>query len=135
MSYPTIRLEGQYTLQRVLTLPNNTGTPVTTVTIGKPVSVNSDGEVILPAAGEATFWGILRAVESDGYCSVDFSGVHKLTSDAAINAGTAVTVTTGGKVIKATSPDTAAVTHATKAVALTKTTGTVGESLSVFILN
>ncbi len=134
MSYPTLRLDGQYTLKRVLTLPNNTGTAMVQADIGKPCAMNAAGEITAVGAGEAPFWGILRAVESDGFVSVDFSGVHKLTTDATITAGTAVTIN-AGKVVEATNPDTSAVSFATRAVSLTATTGTADESITVFILN
>jgi len=134
MAYPTLRLDGQYTLKRVLTLPNNSTTAMVAADIGGPVTLNAAGEVIATTAAENAFWGILRAVESDGYVSVDFSGVHILTTDAAIDAGTAVTIN-NGKVVAATNPDTGAVSFATNAVALTQSGGTAGESITVFILN
>ena len=135
MSYPTLRLDGQYTLKRVLTLPNNAAAALTQLDdLNKPVTMNAAGEVVLTSAVQTPFWGILRAVESDGFVSVDFSGVHVLTTDTAISAGTAVTIN-DGLVVAATNPDTAAVSFATNAVALTATTGTAGESVSVFILN
>ncbi len=134
MAYPTLRLDGQYTLKRVLTLPNNSSTAMTTDDIGKPCTINAAGEVIATTAAEQPFWGILRAVESDGYVSVDFSGVHILTTDATISAGTAVTIN-DGKVVAATNPDTSAVSFATNAVALTASTGTADEDITVFILN
>lgn len=134
MAYPLLRLDGQYTLKRVLTLPNNTGTPMELVDINGPVGMNAAGEVIATTAAETPFWGILRAVESDGFVSVDFSGVHILTTDAAIDAGTAVTIN-AGKVVAATNPDTGAVSFATRAVALSQSGGTADENITVFILN
>ena len=134
MAYPILRLDGQYTLKRVLTLPNNTGTPMVAADIGGPVTMNAAGEVTAVGAGAAAFWGILRAVESDGYVSVDFSGVHKMVADAALDAGIAITINTG-KVVAATNPDTGATAFATKAVSLSATTGTAGEEITVFILN
>ena len=134
MAYPLLRLDGQYTLKRVLTLPNNTGTAMVADDIGKPCSMNADGEVIANPAAEQTFWGILRAVESDGFVSVDFSGVHILTTDGTIAAGTAVTVN-AGKVVAATNADASALVHASRAVALSASTGTADEDITVFILN
>jgi len=128
MAYPLLRLDGQYTLKRVLTLPNNSSTPLVAADLNGPVSINAAGEVIANPAAEQTFWGILRAVESDGFVSVDFSGVHILTTDAAIDAGTSVTVN-AGKVIATTG------STATKAVALSASTGTADESITVFILD
>ena len=86
MAYPTLRLDGQYTLKRVLTLPNNTSAPLTIANIGQLVSLDSTGAVVL-AAQDATFFGILRTVSSDGFVTVDFSGVQKLIASAAINPG------------------------------------------------
>ena len=134
MSYPNLRLDGQYTLKRVLTLPNNTGTAMVADDIGKPCSMNAAGEIVANPAAEQTFWGILRAVESDGFVSVDFSGVHILITDATIAAGTKVTVN-AGKVVAATNADTSAVVTATNAVALTASGGTSDEDITVFILN
>lgn len=134
MAYPLIRLDGQHTLKRVLTLPNNTGTPMVAADIGNPCSLNAGGEVVANPAAEQTFWGILRAVESDGFVSVDFSGVHILTTDATIAAGTSVSVN-DGKIVAATNADTGAVVTATNAVALTASTGTADEDITVFILN
>lgn len=135
MAYPNLRLDGQYTLKRVLTLPNGTGTPMVADDIGKPCTINTDGEVVACSAAQTPFWGILRAVESDGYVSVDFSGVHKLVTDATIAAGTPVTINASGKVVAATNPDASAVSFATNAVSLTASTGTADESITVFILN
>ena len=134
MSYPILRLDGQYTLKRVLTLPNNSGTAMVAADIGGPVAMNAAGEIVATTAAENSFWGILRAVESDGFVSVDFSGVHKMVTDATITAGTPVTVN-DGLVVAATNPDTSAVSFATNAVALTPSTGTAGEEITVFILN
>ncbi len=134
MAYPLLRLDGQHTLKRVLTLPNNTGTAMVQADIGKPCTVNAAGEVTAVGAGETPFWGILRAVESDGFVSVDFSGVHILTTDASIDAGTAVTID-AGKVVAATNPDSSAVSFATNAVALSQSGGTADEDITVFILN
>lgn len=128
--YPSLRLDGQYTLQRVLTLPNNSGTPLTSNDIGTAVTMNTDGFVVKPSAGETPFFGILRTVTSDGYVTVDFSGVHRLTSGAAVNAGVAVTINATGKVVTAT----AGVVHATKAVALSKATA-ANADIAIMFLN
>jgi len=99
MAYPTLRLDGQYTLKRVLTLPNNVGAALTTADIGKLVSLNATGEVVL-AVQDAGFFGILRTVASDGFVTVDFSGVHKITASAAIVPGARLIPTgTGNKVV------------------------------------
>ena len=111
MAYPTLRLDGQYTLKRVLTLPNNTSAPLTIANIGQLVSLDSTGAVVL-AAQDATFFGILRTVASDGFVTVDFSGVHKLIASAAINPGDRLIPTgTAGKVVTVTTqtPTTALV--------------------------
>jgi hypothetical protein len=133
MSYPILRLDGQYTLQRVITLPNNTGTALEVADIGKPVTLNATGEVILTPAAQATFFGILRSVESDGFVSVDFSGVHNLTTDIAISAGKAVTIN-NGKVVLAVTPAAGQSELVTNCVALTSTTAVVGSKISVFFL-
>ncbi len=134
MAYPNLRLDGQYTLKRVLTLPNNSASPMVAADINYPCAMNAAGEVILVPAADQAFWGILRAVESDGFCSVDFSGVHILKTDATISAGIAVTVN-DGLVVAATNPDASAVSFATNAVTLTASTGTADEDITVFILN
>lgn len=129
--YPSLRLDGQYTLQRVLTLPNNAGAPLTTEDIGIAVTLNADGFVVKPSAAETPFFGILRTVASDGFVTVDFSGVYNsIASGAAVNAGAQVTVNAVGKVV----PATEAVAYATKAVALTKATA-ADQTISIMFLN
>jgi len=111
MAYPTLRLDGQYTLKRVLTLPNNIGTPLTIDDIGSLVSLDSTGAVV-SAVADAGFFGILRTVSSDGFVTVDFSGVHKLTASAAVVPGDRLIPTgTAGKVVTVTTqtPTTALV--------------------------
>jgi len=99
MAYPTLRLDGQYTLKRVLTLPNNIGTPLTIDDIGSLVSIDATGAVV-KAVQDAGFFGILRTVASDGFVTVDFSGVHKLIASAAIVPGARLIPTgTSGKVV------------------------------------
>lgn len=128
--YPTLRLDGQYTLKRVLTLPNNATTPLTADNIGTPVTLSADGLIVAPNAAETAFWGILRSVAGDGFVTVDFSGVHILTSGAAINAGVRATVNAAGKIVAATD----AVVHATNVVVLTKATA-ADQSISIMFLN
>jgi len=81
-----LNLNGQYSLKRVLTLPNG---GVTVANLGELVSLDSDGGVVAAVAG-ALFFGKLKTVTSDGFVTVDFSGVVKVTASAAIAAGTAV---------------------------------------------
>lgn len=128
MAYPTLRLDGQYTLKRVLTLPNNVGTPLTIANIGGLVSLNAAGEVV-EAVQDASFFGILRTVASDGFVTVDFSGVHKLVASAAIAAGDRLIPTgTDGKVVTVSSQ-----TPVTALVAL-DTAAADGDEVSAFFL-
>ena len=129
MAYPTLRLDGQYTLKRVLTLPNNVGSALTVANIGELVSLNVTGEVIL-AAANAGFFGILRTVSSDGFVTVDFSGVHKVTASAAVVPGARLIPTgTAGKVVTIV-----AQTPGTTLVALDAAAAD-GDTVSAFFLN
>lgn len=128
--YPSLRLDGQYTLKRVLTLPNNATTPLTAADIGTMVTLNTDGLVVKPSAGETPFFGILRSVATDGFVTVDFSGVHQVLSGAAVNAGVKVTSNASAKAITAT----AGVVHVTDAVSLTKATA-ADQTISIMFLN
>ena len=129
MAYPTIRLDGQYTLQRVLTLPNNASTPlVKNQDEGKLVSFAADGSMVLAAANAKSFAAV-KAVESDGFVSVDFTGVYKVTASGAIAAGSAV-IPSGSNKVKAVTTENM-VTHA---VALTPAAAD-GDVISIFFLN
>ena len=129
MAYPTLRLDGQYTLQRVLTLPNNASTPlVKNRDEGKLVSFAADGSMVLAAANAKSFAAV-KAVESDGFVSVDFTGVYKVTASGAITAGSAV-IPSGSNKVKAVTTENM-VTHA---VALTPAAAD-GDVISIFFLN
>ena len=129
MAYPTLRLDGQYTLQRVLTLPNSASTPlVKNQDEGKLVSFAADGSMVLAAANAKSFAAI-KAVESDGFVSVDFTGVYKVTASGAIAAGSAV-IPSGSNKVKAVTTENM-VTHA---VALTPAAAD-GDVISIFFLN
>ena len=129
MAYPTLRLDGQYTLQRVLTLPNNASTPlVKNRDEGKLVSFAADGSMVLAAANTKSF-AIVKAVESDGFVSIDFTGVYKVTASGAIAAGSAV-IPSGSNKVKAVTTENM-VTHA---VALTPAAAD-GDVISIFFLN
>lgn len=129
MAYPTLRLDGQYTLQRVLTLPNNASTPlVKNQDEGKLVSFAADGSMVLAAANARSFAAV-KAVESDGFVSVDFTGVYKVTASGAIAAGSAV-IPSGSNKVKAVTTENM-VTHA---VALTPAAAD-GDVISIFFLN
>ena len=129
MAYPTLRLDGQYTLQRVLTLPNSTSTPlVKNKDEGKLVSFAADGSMVLAAANAKSFAAV-KAVESDGFVSVDFTGVYKVTASGAIAAGSAV-IPSGSNKVKAVTSENM-VTHA---VALTPAAAD-GDVISIFFLN
>ena len=129
MAYPTLRLDGQYTLQRVLTLPNNASTPlVKNRDEGKLVSFAADGSMVLAAANAKAFAAV-KAVESDGFVSVDFTGVYKVTASGAIAAGSAV-IPSGSNKVKAVTTENM-VTHA---VALTPAAAD-GDVISIFFLN
>lgn len=129
MAYPTLRLDGQYTLQRVLTLPNNASTPlVKNQDEGKLVSFAADGSMVLAAANAKSFAAV-KAVESDGFVSVDFTGVYKVTASGAIAAGSAV-IPSGSNKVKAVTTENM-VTHA---VALTPAAAD-GDVISIFFLN
>ena len=129
MAYPILRLDGQYTLQRVLTLPNNVSTPlVKNQDEGKAVSFAADGSVVLAAANSKSF-GMAKAIESDGFVSVDFTGVYKVKASAAITAGAAV-IPSGSNKFKAVTTEN----MATKAIALTPAAAD-GDSISIFFLN
>lgn len=129
MSYPILRLDGQYTLQRVLTLPNNVSTPlVKNQDEGKAVSFAADGSLVLAAANAKSFC-MVKAIESDGFVSVDFTGVYKVTASGAITAGTAV-IPSGNNKFKAVTTEN----MATNAIALTSAAAD-GDSISIFFLN
>lgn len=129
MSYPILRLDGQYTLQRVLTLPNNVSAPlVKNQDEGKAVSFAADGSLVLAAANSKSF-GMVKAIESDGFVSVDFTGVYKVTASAAIVAGAAV-IPSGNNKFKAVTTEN----MATHAIALTPAAAD-GDSISIFFLN
>ena len=129
MTYPTLRLDGQYTLQRVLTLPNNASTPlVKNQDEGKLVSFAADGSMVLAAANAKSFAAV-KAVESDGFVSIDFTGVYKVTASGAIAAGSAV-IPSGSNKVKAVTTENM-VTHA---VALTPAAAD-GDVISIFFLN
>ena len=129
MAYPTLRLDGQYTLQRVLTLPNSASTPlVKNQDEGKLVSFAADGSIVLAAANAKAFAAV-KAVESDGFVSVDFTGVYKVTASGAIAAGSAV-IPSGSNKVKAVTTENM-VTHA---VALTPAAAD-GDVISIFFLN
>ena len=129
MAYPTLRLDGQYTLQRVLTLPNSASTPlVKNRDEGKLVSFAADGSMVLAAANAKAFAAV-KAVESDGFVSVDFTGVYKVTASGAIAAGSAV-IPSGSNKVKAVTTENM-VTHA---VALTPAAAD-GDIISIFFLN
>lgn len=129
MAYPTLRLDGQYTLQRVLTLPNNASTPlVKNRDEGKLVSFAADGSMVLAAANAKSFAAV-KAVESDGFVSIDFTGVYKVTASGAIAAGSAV-IPSGSNKVKAVTTENM-VTHA---VALTPAAAD-GDVISIFFLN
>ena len=129
MSYPILRLDGQYTLQRVLTLPNNVSAPlVKNQDEGKAVSFATDGSLVLAAANAKSF-GMVKAIESDGYVSVDFTGVYKVTASAAIIPGAAV-IPSGSNKFKAVTTEN----MATHAIALTPAAAD-GDSISIFFLN
>ena len=129
MAYPTLRLDGQYTLQRVLTLPNNASTPlVKNRDEGKLVSFAADGSMVLAAANAKSFAAV-KAVESDGFVSIDFTGVYKVTASGAIAAGSAV-IPSGSNKVKAVTTENM-VTHA---VALTPAAAD-GDVVSIFFLN
>lgn len=129
MAYPTLRLDGQYTLQRVLTLPNSASTPlVKNKDEGKLVSFAADGSMVLAAANAKAFAAV-KAVESDGFVSVDFTGVYKVTASGAIAAGSAV-IPSGSNKVKAVTTENM-VTHA---VALTPAAAD-GDIISIFFLN
>ena len=129
MSYPILRLDGQYTLQRVLTLPNNVSAPlVKNQDEGKAVSFATEGSLVLAAANAKSF-GMVKAIESDGYVSVDFTGVYKVTASAAIIPGAAV-IPSGSNKFKAVTTEN----MATHAIALTPAAAD-GDSISIFFLN
>ena len=129
MAYPILRLDGQYTLQRVLTLPNNVSAPlVKNQDEGKAVSFAADGSVVLAAANSKSF-GMVKAIESDGFVSVDFTGVYKVKASAAITAGAAV-IPSGSNKFKAVTTEN----MATNAIALTPAAAD-GDSISIFFLN
>ena len=129
MAYPILRLDGQYTLQRVLTLPNNVSTPlVKNKDEGKLVSFAADGSMVLAAANAKSFAAV-KAVESDGFVAVDFTGVYKVTASGAIAAGAAV-IPSGSNKFKAVTTEN----MATHAIALTPAAAD-GDSISIFFLN
>jgi len=131
MSYPEIRYKGQYTLQRVLTMPLPAAAPLVAADIAKTVSLNASGEVIL-GADAANFWGVLRTVNSnDGIATVDFSGVHEFAAAGTIAVGDRV-VPDGAGSVRAYVVGTD-LECASAAVALSGAADT--ESVSIFFLN
>lgn len=126
MAYPIIRLDGQYTLKRVLTLPNSS--LVKNKDEGKLVSFDATGAIVLAAANAKTF-AVAKAIESDGFVSVDFTGVYKVKASAAITAGAAV-IPSGSNKFKAVTTEN----MATNAIALTPAAAD-GDSISIFFLN
>ena len=123
MAYPTILYKGQYTLKRVLTMP--AAVTLTIADIGKLVTVDASGIVVL-APADATFYGVLRTVnEKDNVATVDFSGVHEFEASADIDAGTQV-IPAGSTTVKAGSGATTAVTLVQAAA---------GEKVQIFFLN
>lgn len=129
MAYPQILYKGQYTLKRVLTMPADTG--VTAADIGKLVTVNASGDIVV-AAADSQFFGVLRTVNvNDHICTVDFSGVHEFTASGAITAGQMVIVASG-TAVKADAAGATAVAQ-TKAVALVTAADT--EDVQIFFLN
>jgi len=129
MAYPTLRLDGQYTLKRVLTLPNSVSTPlVKNQDEGKLVSFATDGTLVLAAANAKAF-AVVKAIESDGYVSIDFTGVYKVTASAAIVPGTAV-IPSGSNKVKAVTTEN----MATSAIALTPAAAD-GDVISIMFLN
>ena len=129
MSYPTIKYKGQYTLKRVLTMPADVS--LTIADIGKIVTLNATGTVIL-ATGDEEFFGVLRTVNiTDNIATVDFSGVHEFEASGAIEAGKIV-IPVDGVSVKADAAGASGVA-ATKAVALTAAADT--EKVQIFFLN
>lgn len=129
MAYPNLLYKGQYTLKRVLTMPADAA--IVAADIGKLVTLNATGNIILATGGEI-FFGILRTINvDDNICTVDFSGVHELTASGAIGAGVLVIPTSGTEV----EVDGVGVlaTAATAAIALTAAADT--ESVQIMFLN
>ena len=84
--------------------------------IGKLVTVNASGNVIL-AAADAPFFGVLRTINvNDNICTVDFSGVHEFTASGAIAPGNGL-IPAGSTTVKADAAGASAVAT-TKFVAL-----------------
>jgi len=125
MAYPNLRLDGQYGLKRVLTLPN--AGALTASDLGKLVALDATGGVVA-APANAKFFGTLKTVTSDNFVTVDFSGVVKITASAAIVAGAAV-VPSGSDKVKAVTTEV----MTTKCVALTAAAAD-GDEFSAFFL-
>jgi hypothetical protein len=124
MAYPNILYKGQYTLKRVLTMPADAA--LTIADIGKLVTLDATGNVVVAADGE-TFYGVLRTINvNDNVATVDFSGVHEFTASGAITPGQAVIVA-GAEAVKAGAPGL------TRTVALVAAAD--GEPVQVFFLN
>jgi len=129
MAYPSILYKGQYTLKRVLTMPADVA--ITIADIGKLVTLNAAGNVIV-AAANAPFFGVLRTINVNDYiATVDFSGVHEFVASGAITAGAAVIVH-NGTTVKADAAGASAVAT-TKAVALV--TVASGANVQILFLN
>lgn len=126
MAYPIIRLDGQYTLKRVLTLPNSS--LVKNKDEGKLVSFDATGAIVLATANAKTF-AVAKAIESDGFVSVDFTGVYKVTASGAIVPGAAV-IPSGSNKVKAVTTEN----MATTAIALTPAAAD-GDVISIMFLN
>ena len=124
MAYPELLYKGQYTLKRVLTMPMDPS--LTKDDIGKFVTLNATGAVIL-APADAGFFGVLRTVNlNDNICTVDFSGVHNFEASAALAPGDAVIPNSSTQVKKAAGGEV------TSCVALTAAAS--GENVPVFFL-
>lgn len=129
MAYPDILYKGQYTLKRVLTMPADVA--ITIADIGKLVTLNASGNIIV-ATANAPFFGVLRTVNvNDHIATVDFSGVHEFVASGAITAGNGVIVHSG-TAVKADAAGAAAVAT-TKAVALVTAADTA--NVQILFLN
>lgn len=131
MAYPQIRYKGQYTLKRVLTMPADPS--LTKDDIGKLVTPNSNGVVVLPHLN-VTFFGILRSINTnDNVCTVDFSGIHQVVAKDVVEIGAAVIPNGSNKVI--TKPTSGSgMAPGTIAIALEEATAD-GDEIAIFFLN
>lgn len=125
MAYPKILYKGQYTLKRVLTMPADAA--LTIADIGKLVTVDAAGNIVL-APADVAFFGVLRTVNvNDHIATVDFSGVHEFIADGAVTAGDAVLP---GAAVDKVKSGTASITTAVALVSAAD-----GEEIQVFFLN